>query len=101
MRDHKGQLEIFTGLPHAEDLKGDPILCRDGSNSNVGSVLTPHNGLMEAVELQNGERSVLLLLRDPVLGAESTTSPCRSPLLTIIVGEKLGVDGTEEQKRGR
>jgi hypothetical protein len=43
---------------------------------NVRSVLTPHNGLMEAVELRNGERSVLLLLRDTVLRAESTTSPC-------------------------
>jgi hypothetical protein len=42
---------------------------------NVRSVLTPHNGLMEAVELRNGERSVLLL-RDTVLRAESTTSPC-------------------------
>jgi hypothetical protein len=60
-RDRKGQLEIFNGLPHAEDLKGDPILCRDGSNSNVGSVLTPHNGLMQAVELRKCDRSVFLL----------------------------------------
>jgi len=60
-RDRKGQLEIFNGLPHAEDLKGDPILCRDGSNSNVGIVLTPHDGLMQAVELRKGERSVFLL----------------------------------------
>jgi hypothetical protein len=37
-----------------EDLKGDPILCRDDSNRNVGSVLSPHNGnLMETVELRN------------------------------------------------
>ncbi len=76
MRDRKGQFEIFKGLSHAEDLKGDPILGRNDSNSNIGSVLTPHSGLMEAVELRNGERSVLLLMRDTVLGAESTTSPC-------------------------
>jgi hypothetical protein len=47
-------------LSHTEDLKGDPILCRDGSNSNVGSVLTPHYGLMQAVELRNGERITLV-----------------------------------------
>jgi hypothetical protein len=57
-----------------EYLKGDPILCRDGSNSNVGSVLSPHKGsLIEAVELRDIEGSILLLLRDTVLGAESTT----------------------------
>jgi hypothetical protein len=108
-RDRKGQLEIFNGLPHAEDLKGDPILCRDGSNSNVGSVLTPHNvSLMEAVELRNNECRVLLLLRGTVLGAESIIRPymslClrrRTSLLTIVLGEKLGVHVTEEQKRGR
>jgi hypothetical protein len=61
-----------------EYLKGDPILCRDGSNSNVGSVLSPNNGcLMEAVELRNKE-SAGLLLRDAVLGAVSTTSPYMS-----------------------
>jgi hypothetical protein len=90
-------------LPHAEDLKGDPILCRDVSNSNVGSILSPHNGsLMEAVKLRNEEGSTLLLLRDTVLGAESTTSPYmslgrrrRTALLTVILGKKLGVDVTE------
>jgi hypothetical protein len=30
---------------------------------------------MEAVELWNNERSSLLLLRDSILGAASTTSP--------------------------
>jgi hypothetical protein len=30
---------------------------------------------MVMVEMRNGEGSVLLLLRDTVLGAESTTSP--------------------------
>jgi hypothetical protein len=39
--DHKGLLENFEGLPHTEDLKGDPILCRDGHNSNVGRVHFP------------------------------------------------------------
>jgi hypothetical protein len=33
---------------------------------------------MEVVELRNGEGSILLLLRDTVLGAESTTSPYMS-----------------------
>ena len=63
-------------MTHPEDLKGGPILDRDGSNSNVGSVFTPHNDLMEVVELRNGERNVLLLLRDTILGDEFTTSPC-------------------------
>jgi hypothetical protein len=46
---------------------GDPILCRDDSNNNVGSVLSPDNGShMEAVELWNEEGSILLLLRDTV-----------------------------------
>jgi hypothetical protein len=75
-RDHKVLLENFKGLSHTEDLKGDPILCRDDSNSNDGIVSSPHNGsLMEVVELRNGEGIILLLLRDTVLGVESTTSP--------------------------
>ena len=56
-------------MSHTEDLKGDPILCRDGSNNNDGSVSSPHNGsLMEAVELRNGE-GIILLMRDTVLGS--------------------------------
>ncbi len=56
-----------------------PILGRDGSDINVGSVLFPHNGcLMEAVELRKKGRSSLLLLRDAVLGAASTMSPYMS-----------------------
>jgi hypothetical protein len=56
-RDRKGLLENFKELTHAEDLKGDPILWWDGRNSNVGIVLSPHNGsLMETVELRNSER---------------------------------------------
>jgi len=67
-RDRKGLSENFQGLPHPEDLKGDPILCRDDSNINVGIVLSPDNGiLMESVELRNDEGSILLLLRDTVL----------------------------------
>jgi hypothetical protein len=81
VRDRKGLLEILKGLPHhdAEDLNGDPILCRDGSDSNVGSVLTPHKGsLCQAIELRNGEGRVLLLLRGTVLAAESIISPYMS-----------------------
>jgi hypothetical protein len=53
--------EFLKGLSHAEDLKGDLILCRDGSNSDVGIVLTPHNViLMQVVELWYGEGIVLL-----------------------------------------
>jgi hypothetical protein len=33
---------------------------------------------MEAVDLRNGEGNILLLLRDIVLGSESTTSPYMS-----------------------
>jgi hypothetical protein len=63
---------------------------------------------MEAVELRKEERSIHLLLRDTVLGAESTTSPYmnlgqrrRTALRTVILGQKVGVDVTEEQKRGQ
>jgi hypothetical protein len=63
---------------------------------------------MEAVELRNVEWRVLLLSRGTVLGAESIIRPymslClrrRTSLLTIVLGERLGVDVTEEQKRGR
>ncbi len=59
-----------------EDLKGDPILCRDGSNSNVGRVLSPHKGnLGKVVERWDIEGIILLLMGDTVLGTESTTSP--------------------------
>jgi hypothetical protein len=67
----------------------------------------PHKGsLKEAVKLPAGEGRSLLLLRDTVLGAESTTSPnidlrLRRRLFAIILGEKLGVDVTEKQQRGR
>jgi len=52
------------------------MLSGDDSNSIGGRALTPHKGsLKEAVKLRDGEGSSLLLLRDTVLGAESTTSP--------------------------
>jgi hypothetical protein len=57
-------------LSHAEDLKGDPILNRDDSNNNVRNVLIPHK-----IELWDIEGNILLLMRDTVLGAESTTRP--------------------------
>jgi hypothetical protein len=73
-RDRKGLIEMFKGSLHTEDLVCQPILGRDASDMNVGSVLSPHNGcLMETVELRK----------------------------TVIVGKKLGVDVTEEQKRAR
>jgi hypothetical protein len=81
---------------------------RGWQNSSVGGrALIPHKGsLKEAVKLRDGEGRSLLLLRDTVLGAESTTSPnidlpLRRRLFAIILGEKLGVDVTEKQKRGR
>jgi hypothetical protein len=53
VRDRKGLLEILKGL---SDLKGDLILYRDGSDGNVGKVLSPHNGILcETVELRNVE----------------------------------------------
>ena len=102
-------LKVFELLKVVEDLVCQPILCRDGSNSNVGIVLSPHNGrLMEVVDLRNEEGNILLILRDTVLGAESTTRPYMSlglrrstHLLAVILGKKLGVDVTEEKKRGR
>jgi hypothetical protein len=35
-----GNPDVPLSLTHDEDLKGDPILCRDDSNSNVGNVLS-------------------------------------------------------------
>ena len=60
---------MFKGLSHAEDLVCQPILGRDGSDINVGNVLSPHTGcLMKTVELWMEGRSSLLMLRDAVLG---------------------------------
>ena len=68
-------------------MKGDSILCRDDSNNNGSSPL---------------------MMRDTVLGVESTTRPYLNlllrrytSLLTGILGKKIGVDVTEEQNRGR
>jgi hypothetical protein len=81
---------------------------RGSQQSSVGGrALIPHKGsLKEAVKLRDREARSLLLLRDTVLGAESTTSPnidlrLRRRLFAIILGEKLGVDVTEKQQRGR
>jgi hypothetical protein len=57
-------------------------------------------------KLRDGKGSSLLLLKDSVLEPESTTRPnidlrLRRRLFAIIVGQKLGVDVTEEQKRER
>ena len=62
----------------AEYLLGDSMLSRNGSSVSIGGrALIPHKGsLNEAVELRDAEGSSLLLLRDTVLRAESTTSPC-------------------------
>ena len=77
-RARKHEFEILEGLPVAEYLLGDPTLCGDGSNvSTGGRALIPHKGsLNEAVKMWYNERSSLLLLRDTILGAESSTSPC-------------------------
>ncbi len=68
---------------------------------------SPRNAsLMEAVELRNNECRVLLLLRGTVLGAESIIRPymslClrrRTSLLTIVLGEKLGVHFMSRRSR--
>jgi hypothetical protein len=63
---------------------------------------------METVDIRNEQGSILLLMRDNVLGAESTTSPYMSlgltwntVLRTVILGQKVGVDVTEKKKWGR
>jgi hypothetical protein len=81
-RDHKDLLEVLKRHPMVEDVVCHPILYRDGNNRNIGNVLSPHKGiLMETVELRNEEGRSLLLLRDSVLGSESTTTP-RDPTRT-------------------
>ena len=59
-------------------LFGDLKLRRNGSNVSVGGgALIPREGsLREAVKPRKGERSSLLLLRDTILGAQSSTSSC-------------------------
>jgi hypothetical protein len=40
--DHKCKFEVSKGLPVLDDLVCKAIQCRDDSNSNIGSVLSPH-----------------------------------------------------------
>ena len=58
-----------------QDLLGDLKLRRNGSNASVGGrTLIPREGsLKEEVKPWKGERSSLLLLRDTILGAQSST----------------------------
>ena len=58
-----------------KDLLSDLKLRRNGSNASVGGrALIPREGsLKEAVKPRKGERSSLLLLRDTILGAQSST----------------------------
>jgi hypothetical protein len=58
-----------------EDLLGDLKLRRDGSNPSAGggALIPRERSLKEAVELRKDERSSLLLLRDTILGAQSST----------------------------
>jgi hypothetical protein len=66
-------------------------LCRDDSNINFGSVLSPHKAnLVKVVEFRDIEGIMLLLLGGTVLRR------C-TDLLGVIVDEKVGVDVTEEQ----
>jgi hypothetical protein len=64
---------------------------------------TRESSVSETVDLWDTEGNILLLLRDIVLGADSTTFPYISlilrrhtDLLPVLVGNKLGVDVTEE-----
>jgi hypothetical protein len=59
-----------------QDLFSNLKLRRNGSNASVGGrALIPREGsLKEAVKPRQGERSSLLLLRDTILGAQSSTS---------------------------
>jgi hypothetical protein len=59
-----------------QDLFSNLKLRRNGSNASVGGrALIPREGsLKEAVKPRKGERSSLLLLRDTILGAQSSTS---------------------------
>jgi hypothetical protein len=62
---------MLEGLPVAEYLLDDPMLCRDGSSVSIGGrALIPQKGnLNETVELRKLESRSLLR-------AESSTSPC-------------------------
>ena len=61
-----------------QDFLGDLKLCRDDGNTSSGDrALVPRKrSLKEAVEVWKGQRSSLLLLRDTILGAQSSTSSC-------------------------
>jgi hypothetical protein len=58
-----------------QDLFSNLKLRRNGSNASVGGrTLIPCEGnLKEAVKPRKGERNSLLLLRDTILGAQSST----------------------------
>jgi hypothetical protein len=103
-------LEDLKRLPVLQDLVRKPALMGNGGDGNIGrSGLFPRKEcLIEPVKLRKKERRSLLLLRDSVLRAASTTSPYTRRdldgalgLLTVIVGKKLGVHVTEDHKRGR
>ena len=61
-----------------QDLLGDLKLRRNDSNASVGdrSLIPCEGSLKEVVKPRKGERSSLLLLRDTILGAQSSTSSC-------------------------
>jgi hypothetical protein len=58
-----------------QDLLGYLKLRRNDSNASVGGrPLIPYEGsLKEVVKSRKGERSILPLLRDTILGAQSST----------------------------
>jgi hypothetical protein len=69
-------LEDLKRLPVLQDLVRKPALMGNGGDGNIGSVISPRKEcLIEPVKLRKKERRSLLLLRDSVLRAASTTSP--------------------------
>jgi hypothetical protein len=58
-----------------QDLFGDLKLRRNGSNAIVGgrSLIPCEGRLKETVKTLKGERSILLLLMDTILGVQSST----------------------------
>ncbi len=93
-----------------QDLLGDLKLRRNDSNASVGGrPLIPYEGILkEVVKPRKGERSILPLLRDTILGAQSSTRSYvtlwlrwRTGLLAVVLWNQNRVDITKKQKQGR
>jgi hypothetical protein len=107
---HNLKFKVPEGPQMKQDLLGDLKLWRNDSNVSIGDrTLIPRKGILkEEVELRNWEGRIILLLRDTILGAQSSTSSYinlwlrrLTDLLAVKLGNQVRMDITKEKKRGQ